>query len=196
MTGLCVDELVTLLEPMAATFDAHQSPIAHELASQLRKAVLPAQLRSPIQPPILIALDELGLSRSDPLTAGIMTLASRLHWRAPGFGRLPKAVGDKLAVVELLGPDGMIWHEDVRCGLLLQQSDHLYPKHQHAAEELYAVLHGGASWSVGEQPDMQISVGEFSHHLPRQSHGIATDSMPLLALWGWCGDISSASYSL
>jgi dimethylpropiothetin dethiomethylase len=122
--------------------------------------------------------------------------APDLHWRPAGFGKLPQQIRQKIAVVELLGPSGMYFHADVRCGLLIQCADVQYPRHWHAAEELYLVIKGTAHWTLDENTPVPRAPGAFVHHPSLQPHGMTTRAEPMLALWGWTGDIDGASYAL
>ncbi|MFN3260737.1 MAG: dimethylsulfonioproprionate lyase family protein [Pikeienuella sp.] len=131
----------------------------------------------------------------DPLVEVLVPCLPLLEWRAPGFGRLSPEIADKMAVCEILGPDGMFIDPDIRFGLLVQRAHLLYPPHRHAAEELYLVLQGTALWAVdGEEPRPRRP-GEFVHHAPRRTHAMRTEAEQLLAAWAWTGDIGAATYS-
>ncbi|MEH6458138.1 MAG: dimethylsulfonioproprionate lyase family protein, partial [Cocleimonas sp.] len=99
-------------------------------------------------------------------------------------------------VVEIIGPSGMIIDQRFRFGLLLQDPQIHYAKHQHAAEELYLVLNGEAAWSVDDNEIITRDVGEFIHHAENQPHQMETNNEPLLAMWAWLGDINAESYSI
>jgi hypothetical protein len=43
-----------------------------------------------------------------------------LCWRHPGFGNVPPLIAERMAVVEVVGPTGMIYDERCRFGFLLQ----------------------------------------------------------------------------
>ena len=101
-----------------------------------------------------------------------------------------------MAVCEIIGPAGHIKHETVRAGLLFQAPDITYPRHSHAAEEIYFSLSGPVEWKVDESDWRHAFAGDFTHHLPRQPHSIRTDTIPLLAVWGWAGDIGAESYKI
>ncbi len=101
-----------------------------------------------------------------------------------------------MAVVEIIGPDGMIFDKRCRFGLLLQDSGTYYPKHQHAAEELYFILSGTAKWTVDNGDPELKGADTFIHHKPNQPHAILTQTKPLLTMWGWAGDITSSSYTM
>ena len=87
-------------------------------------------------------------------------------------------------------------NKQLRFGLLLQDPNIIYAKHQHAAEELYLVLSGIASWSVDDEEAKEKDEGEFIHHAENQPHQMNTNHDPLLAIWAWLGDIGAESYSI
>lgn len=120
----------------------------------------------------------------------------RLPWRRPGFNTLPASLSARLAVCELIGPDGLYHDPDVRIGVLLQAADTHYPWHQHAAEEWYGVLSGDALWSREQATPALETAGACIHHPPWIAHATETRACPLLAVWVWCGDIRGEQYRL
>ena len=142
-------------------------------------------------PPALTGL----LRRAPSEVAQPLSVCSRfLQWRRPGFGALPTAVADKIEVAEIVGPDAVLPDSQIRFGLLLQQQDHIYPEHNHAAEELYFILAGQADWVKDNDDPKTLGAGRFVHHEPWQQHAMSTGSEPMLALWGWTGQIDADAY--
>ncbi len=135
-------------------------------------------------------------NNASPLLHDLNDCYESLAWRPSGFGRLPAEITNHVAVVEIIGPSGMIEDSRFRFGLLLQDPEIHYAKHQHAAEELYLVLHGEAAWAVDDNEPSIHGVGEFVHHVENQPHQMKTKDKPLLAMWTWLGDIDSESYSI
>ena len=101
-----------------------------------------------------------------------------------------------MAVSEIIGPTGQITHKRIRAGLLFQASGMTYPRHSHAAEEIYLSLSGPVDWQVDDTDWYQRQAGEFIHHLPYQPHATCTGKTALLAIWGWAGDIAADSYKI
>ena len=130
------------------------------------------------------------------LYQAIVHCSTDLSWRRPGFGKIPEAIANHMAVCEIIGPTGQIIHETVRAGLLFQAPNITYPRHSHAAEEIYLSLSGPVEWQVDESDWRHAFAYDFTHHLPHQPHAIRTSTIPLLAIWGWAGDIDSASYKI
>ena len=51
---------------------------------------------------------------------------------------------------EILGPEGLRSGLRIACGFLLLGPHTLYPRHRHAAEEIYLPLSGTAQWQQGD----------------------------------------------
>lgn len=102
----------------------------------------------------------------------------------------------QLAAVELIGPNGLVASDALRLGLLLQPAHTHYPKHRHAAEELYLVLSGIASWGQGSLPPSVQEPGNFIYHKSWEWHEMKTSNQPLLALWCWLGDLRIDQYEI
>jgi len=141
-------------------------------------------------------LSDIVESESHPLLSSLCDCYKSLSWRPSGFGRLPAEITNHVAVVEIIGPSGMIIDKRFRFGLLLQDPQIHYAKHQHAAEELYLVLNGEAAWSIDDNEMITREVGEFIHHAENQPHQMKTNNESLFAMWAWLGDISADSYSI
>ena len=129
--------------------------------------------------------------RTYGFVSGHFQSSADLSWRSPGFGKIPVEISNHMAVCEIIGPAGQIKHETVRAGLLFQAPNITYPHHSHAAEEIYLSLSGPVEWQVDETDWRHSFAGDFTHHLPHQPHAIRTGTIPLLAAWGWTGDIGA-----
>ena len=121
---------------------------------------------------------------------------NKLCWRQPGFGRIPRKISRHMAVCEIIGPTGQIEHEKIRVGFLFQEAKVLYPRHSHAAEEIYLTLSGPSAWQKNDEKWRLHMAGDFIHHPSFHPHSIRTDQAPLLALWVWTGDIKPDSYQI
>lgn len=170
--------------------------ISQGVARALRQGYTHAPAQPPARTPACDVLDHLMVGKLSGLMRALEPCIGDLHWRAPGFGKLPPAFGVNLAVAELIGPDGLFPAADVRVGVLIQRQGFQYPMHQHAAEELYFVLQGAAKWAVEGSVPKERAAGSFIHHRSHQPHGITTLHEPLCALWGWIGDVAGGSYRL
>ena len=195
------DALVTLLHSMAASLRQSDLPICQDIALALDDSVGRAELAAaPAPTGITTAIfDDINrqLAHIQPdLFRHIRQAMSVLTWRHPGFGRIPDHIAAGMAVCEIIGPTGQIIHENIRVGLLLQASGMTYPRHSHAAEEIYLSLSGPVDWQVDDADWYQRQAGEFIHHLPYQPHATRTGKTALLAIWGWTGNIAADSYKI
>lgn len=82
---------------------------------------------------------------------------------------------------------------DAIVGLLLLAPDTRYPLHHHPADELYLPL-TPARWAHSRGPEaVPEPAGTLLHHRPWQPHAMATGDEPLLAVYLWTGDVTTAS---
>lgn len=196
------------LHPLAraALFSARQlnrqrHPLAQQGAATLRTAAAQAPRAAALThfPPageILLAQLNALLSRPPALPlrqrAWLAVLADaqpHLPWRAAGGGAVPV-----LGAVELVGPDGVLPCATLRAGFYYQPPQYFYPRHQHAAEELYLPISGTAEWHADGTAPHCVAPGTLIHHRAWQPHACRTHGEPLLALWLWGGDLSMHTY--
>lgn len=100
---------------------------------------------------------------------------------------------DRYGYVELVGPDRAFESRTLLVGFLLLGPHTLYPDHDHAAEEVYHVVSGRASWRRGDAPWRTELPGAVIHHAPHVPHAMRTGHEPLLALYCWMGDVAAAA---
>ena len=192
-------EMTLFLAAAARAYRRHPSPIGRRLCDAIANA---AGLPCAPQPAEAPACGFLSQAFAAPdwgdggLRDTLTPVLRSLPWQAqmapkigPGFERL-------YAAAEVVGPNGMIASRDCRFGVFVLAPGTHYPAHAHAAEELYLVLSGTAQWLTGEDEYAPIAPGGFSHHLPRQSHATRTGDAPLLALWGWTGNLDTGTYRM
>ena len=98
---------------------------------------------------------------------------------------------DRYGYVELVGPERAFESRKLLVGFLLLGSHTLYPDHEHAAEEVYHVASGRASWRRGDGAWRTEPPGAIIHHAPHVSHAMSTEDEPLLALYCWMGDVTA-----
>ncbi|WP_227268482.1 dimethylsulfonioproprionate lyase family protein [Roseobacter weihaiensis] len=188
--------LRTLLDAAAEKLQSSGNDMAEAVADALVQTTLPADGPPPATVRPCEALTAAVAHSNDPLFGRAVEALLSLPWRAPGFGRLPARLADRMAVVELLGPTGYIRHKAVRVGFLFQDAQLGYPPHSHAAEEIYLLLQGQADWQIDGRPIGLCRAGKLVHHLPWQPHAMQTAKEPLLALWAWRGEIGADHYRL
>ncbi|MDA9989851.1 dimethylsulfonioproprionate lyase family protein [Paracoccaceae bacterium] len=190
------DKLKNFLTAASLKFETHKSNIAKQMSIALTTNLSQQEKRVGEAAPVSICLhDFLPQERTD-LISCLATCADALRWREAGFGKLPKKFSKRIYASELIGPEGLFESTEIRIGLLIQHKQLAYPKHWHAAEELYLVLSGNAYWSIDGDPAVLYAPESFVHHKSQQPHSMTTHAEPLLALWGWTGDINGKSYSI
>ncbi len=194
------NELNRLLRLMATNLGQSELPICQLVASAVEESVGRKHNKtSPNSKVISFKFNDIDPSLVHvqmDLCKAIFRSSADLLWRRPGFGRIPDEIANHMAVCEIIGPTGQITHATVRAGLLFQASDIIYPRHSHAAEEVYFPLTGPVDWQIENANWRQKEAGSFIHHMPYQPHAIRTGRTPLLAIWAWSGDIDSDSYRI
>ena len=194
------NELDRLLRLMADSLGQSELPICQLVAAAAEESVGridgKATSKSKIIPVKFDDIDPPLFHTQMDLCKAIFRSSADLSWRRPGFGKIPDDIASHMAVCEIIGPTGHIKHETVRTGLLFQASDITYPRHSHAAEEIYFPLTGPVDWQIDDADWFQHEAGSFIHHLPYHPHAIRTGKTPLLTIWGWSGEISSDSYRI
>ena len=194
------NDLGKLLWLMADRLGQSDLPICQLVAAALDRSVGQTHAKAAPQSKIIpLKFDGInppcGQAHMD-LYRAISQTSTDLSWRRPGFGKIPDAIANQMAVCEIIGPTGQIKHETVRAGLLFQAPNITYPRHSHAAEEIYFPLTGSVDWQIDNAIWCQHEAGSFIHHLPYQPHAIRTGKIPLLTIWGWTGDIAAHSYRI
>ena len=190
------NELRGFLSAASLRFQDHESKIAQHISLALADDPKLNQNRIPEAAPVTVLLHNVLPKQQTNLISRLAKCADSLSWREAGFGKLPKELSKRIFASELIGPNGFFESTNIRIGLLIQQEKIAYPKHWHDAEELYLVLNGNAYWSVDDNPADLYPPDSFVHHKSCQPHSMTTQAEPLLALWGWTGDIDGKSYSI
>ena len=94
---------------------------------------------------------------------------------------------EKYGWSEFIGLRGPIASERMACGVLFLGPQIEYPRHSHEAEEVYVPLTGQTLWQCGDQDWSYRNAGLPIYHASRVPHAMRTESVPLLALYLWCG---------
>lgn len=131
------------------------------------------------------------------LNAALAAISPLLSWRQnPNYndGLMGDGYMDNYGYAELVGGDASFFAaEDIRCGLFLLGPHRHYPKHHHAAEEVYHVLASETSlWRRGEEDWRPYPLGSPIYHPPWIVHETKTLGDPLLALYCWYGESANA----
>jgi hypothetical protein len=89
--------------------------------------------------------------------------------------------------------NGPRYSDRLASGFLLLGPDTLYPRHRHAAEEIYLPLVGAAEWQQGDTVWRRHPAGTVIHHRSEEPHAMRTGAEPLLALYLWRGNLEQKS---
>ncbi len=189
--------LAELLELAADALDDTGEAMARRFARCLRD-------RSPMPPHgggdgfPLGEFPGLGLrvsARTRPLVDELSSVADRIMWFQSPEARVPPGWAHRSAAAELVGPDGMIAEPSLRFGIFYLSPGLHYPEHWHEAEEFYYVLAGAADWTITGQRRARREAGDLVRTPSMAHHAIETGAEPLLALWGWDGNIDYGTYA-
>lgn len=184
--GLAQAIAAHLLPPQDAAVAAAWQHLRHAAAAAVPR---PGFAASPSRDYTAILQEAVAAARTQP-TAGIAAaMPGGLPWHYsypshPGGAEL----ADRIAFAELIGPIGPLFAPDCRVGFTLMAADTLYPLHAHPAVELYLVIAGHAEWGVPGSHRIVPPGGCVLHH-EDQPHQMRSFREPLLALYGWQGDI-------
>ena len=188
--------LSNFLAAAGKKFQTHPSDIAQAIYQALVSDLILRQRPVVEAAPLEVSLSNFLKDGKSDLISLLLQCSDLLTWREAGFGKLPEEFSKRIFASEIIGPKGIIDNPSMRVGLLLQLDYVAYPKHWHSAEELYLVLLGEAHWSVDDGSPEVRSPESFVHHKSNQPHSMTTIEEPLLAMWGWTGDIDGQSYSV
>ena len=89
------------------------------------------------------------------LAAVIGELKDGLSWHANAAypeDKFPPGYFDDWAFTQMIGPDGLFTGDDLMLGMFAMGPNLFYPRHNHAAPELYYQLTGDHKWQVGDGP--------------------------------------------
>ncbi len=102
-----------------------------------------------------------------------------------GYERVPRALAQKYAYCEVLGPNGPIMAPDITLGFVLFAPDTTYPQHSHKdIEESYISVAG--AWS--ENNAAVYAPGSLILNRADQEHRITTGERdPCLLAYAWVG---------
>jgi mannose-6-phosphate isomerase-like protein (cupin superfamily) len=177
---------------------ADDAPAIRTELATMRVALHDAQVQGDFHAdpqPAYTALLTDALSGAEARFAGITVVLAKVRERLPWVYHYPPrsaepGLSTRIAFAELIGPDGPMLARGVRVGLTLIAPHTVYPMHAHPAVELYWVISGHASWAT-HAGDRIAPPGDFVLHRSGEPHAMRTSQEPLLALWGWSGDIDA-----
>ena len=137
--------------------------------------------------------------RSHPaagIAAAVAALPCPLPWRYSYAPRPDAAdLAERIAFAEIIGPRAPLAAPGCRAGFTLLAPETFYPLHAHPAVELYLVIAGHAQWTTPDAARI-VPPGAFVLHRANQPHAMLTFGKPLLALYGWSGEIDPPAFYL
>jgi len=104
------------------------------------------------------------------------------HYRATGGPNASDNWPDGHALAEIIGPKGVESRPKLQIGVSLLAPHVRYPDHSHPPEEVYLVLSSGR-FQHGATPWFEPGIGGTFHNVPNIKHAMASDAVPLLAMW-------------
>ncbi len=118
------------------------------------------------------------------MARALREVRDELAWEY-GYDRLPKALAQKYAYCEILGPRGPIYAPDLILGFVLFAPNTTYPQHSHQEiEESYVSISG--AWS--ENNTAVYAPGSLILNRPGDEHRITTGTRePCLLAYAWAG---------
>ena len=128
-----------------------------------------------------------------PLVAAIAPLLDALQWRY-GYAPDPRwpDLAERIAFAPIIGGQGVLNDDKAHLGLTLIAPETHYPIHSHPAIETYLVLAGIADWRLEGKPFERQPPGALIWHHSGVGHAMRTGAEPLLALYIWRGDLTTA----
>lgn len=192
--------LLDLARAIAAFSDPTALPAeAAAEAAHLRHGAEQAQVQPNFVPGARLAhkalfFEALAGAASSPFVQALRAAAEHMVWHY-GYPARPGEPdrSQAIAFAELIGPDAALVAPDCRIGLTLMARDTLYPMHAHPAVEIYRVIAGSAEWQTPQSARI-LPPGSTILHPSNLPHAMRTYNQPLLALYGWSGDIDTSPH--
>lgn len=117
----------------------------------------------------------------------LRTVASELTWFHSSRSHC--------AYAQIVGPEAPIRHAEFRVGLFLLPPNTHYAQHVHVAEEIYVLIAGTGSWSLGDATFQQHTEGDLVDVASMVPHALKTEKSAVLTLYTWTGlDVSFDDY--
>jgi len=130
------------------------------------------------------------------LAEAMRSVAPCLAWNEPPQGDMEKYMGGRACMTRLVGPDSLFRSDVIGFGTFFIAPDVLYPRHMHAAEEIYVVVSGGGNWAMDDDDFEERGPGDVIHVTSWQPHALHANEQGLLMLWAWQGNIDLGAYRM
>lgn len=90
--------------------------------------------------------------------------------------------------VMLAGDGGLIRAEGLLITLLMLGPGAIYPRHSHAAEEIYQIIAGEVEIDTGDTGWQHYTPGMTCHHIPWVPHALRCGATPVIMMAIWKAD--------
>ncbi|MBP1853173.1 dimethylsulfonioproprionate lyase family protein [Rhizobium halophytocola] len=171
----------------SASIRAHRKRVRDTLSAVIA-ANPPITRREPVTRPVTAhlgrALDLGERGAMQGMARALREVRGGLAWEY-GYEKLPKALAQKYAYSEVLGPQGPVRADQLILGFVLFAPNTTYPQHSHRdIEESYISVAG--AWS--ENDAAVYAPGSLILNKPGDEHRITTgDQDPCLLAYAWVG---------
>ncbi len=121
----------------------------------------------------------------------IEELIDELSWHANAAypeDKFAPGYFDEWAFAQVIGPDGLFSADDLMLGMFAMGPNLFYPKHNHAAPELYYQLTGTHKWQSEDGPWVTRASPMMIWHEAFEVHATETLEEPFLSIWMWSED--------
>ena len=173
------------------------SPAGKAAARIFAALKTPRCAAEPAAPRTLPLVDRLGEAvaaipagevESRDLAEALEAVSPGLSWTTrPNAEKVGPAFVTGHANAMLVGPAGIEMRKDVWVGVSLMAPGITYPDHNHAPEEVYAVLSAG-QWRNGGRDWWEPGIGGIVYNEPNITHAMRSGDRCLLAAWClWAG---------
>lgn len=103
-------------------------------------------------------------------------------------------VSKRKALVELIGPAGIVKSDAVRMGVYGIRPNVEYGIRTHPAEEIFVMIAGRADWLRGDEDYAEYGPGTRRHHPSMMQHATRTRDSAFMSIYVWQGDVSFENY--
>ncbi|RED53869.1 dimethylsulfonioproprionate lyase family protein [Aestuariispira insulae] len=142
--------------------------------------------------PVLSWLEEArrnAAPEASPVVQFLCNHADELFWsQTYSIADFGEQFLDRYAWCEIVGQRGVVESDQIACGFLMLGPDTEYPRHWHAAEEIFIPLSAPSHWVRIEEGDWtRLKAMDIAHFTANQPHGLRTGNGPLVAVYFWRG---------
>ena len=126
------------------------------------------------------------------LASLIGELKEGLSWHANAAypeEKFPAGYFDDWAFCQVIGRSGLFTADDLMLGMFAMGPNLFYPRHNHAAPELYYQLTGTHKWQRGDGPWTTSGSPAMIWHDAFEVHATETLDVPFLSIWMWTEDV-------